>query len=144
MAIDYTRLPRAPVLDAVIRMSFEDRANDVRAIAIGAVNDYNDVAATPLDETAFTNAVLTMVSKLETPMPSVPADLTQLTDGELADLANSLALAEWDWRMRVRLLGENHRYWVKRASQPSAAVYLAHWRTMANYVRAVRGLAAIP
>lgn len=144
MAIDYTRLPRAQVQDAVVRMSFEDRANDVRSIAIRAVNDYNELAAQAMDEAAFNNAVVIMVGVLDTSMPSVPADLAALSDAELAALANSLELAEWDWMMRIRLLGENHRYWVRRASQPSAATYLAMWKTMANYVRAKRGLAAIP
>ena len=144
MAIDYTRLPRAQVLDAVVRMSFEDRANDVRPIAIRAVNDYNEIAATPMDEAAFNSAVQTMVGVLDTAMPSVPADLSALTDAQLAALANALSLAEWDWMMRVRLLGENHRYWVRRGTQPAAATYLAMWKTMANYVRAKRGLTAIP
>lgn len=144
MAIDYSRLPRAQVRDAVIRMSFEDRANDVRSIAIRAVNDYNELAATPMDEDAFETAVLVMVAKLDTAMPTVPADLDTFSDQQLATLANSLALAEWDWMMRNRVLGENHRYWVRRASQPTPTEYLAHWRTLANYVRAKRGLTAIP
>lgn len=143
MAIDYARVSRAVAVDAITRMSFEDRANDVRAIAIGAVNDYHDIAPVELDETAFNAAVVTMVSKLDTAMPSVGSDLSALSDQQIATLANSLELAEWDWRMRVRLLRENHRYWLRRGSHPDAATYLAMWKTMANYVRSKRGLTAI-
>lgn len=145
MAIDYAKLPRAQVEAAVLRMSFEDRATDVRSMAIRAVNAYHkEVAAQPLDEATFNAAVLTMVSVLDTAMPSVPNDLATLSDSALATLANSLDLAEWDWRQRLRIMEENHAYWVRRATQPTAAVYLAMWKTMVNYVRAKRGLAAIP
>lgn len=143
MAIDYARVSRAVAVDAIQRMSFEDRANDVRSIAIRTVNDYHDIASAAMTEAQFNNAVLTVVAKLDTAMPTVAANLDALSDVQIATLANSLELAEWDWRMRVRLLGENHRYWVRRASNPDAGTYLAMWQTMANYVRSKRGLTAI-
>jgi len=143
MAIDYARVSRAVALDAIQRMSFEDRANDVRSIAIDAVNDYHDIAPAVLSEASFNAAVVTMVAKLDTAMPAVPANLDGLSDAQVAALANSLELAEWDWRQRVRLLRENHRYWVRRGTNPDAGTYLAMWQTMANYVRSKRGLTAI-
>jgi hypothetical protein len=145
--IDFSRLPREQVEQAVIRMSFDDRAVLSRRMAIQTVLDFNDLAGTKLTDTTFDTAVTTIAGKLSVALPSVPADLATLNDAQLVALAASMTLAEADYQDRIEALAECKRYWTtivnSGGTAPTTATFLATLLSMMNYVRAARGLSAV-
>jgi hypothetical protein len=145
--IDFSRLPREQVEQAVIRMSFDDRAAMSRRMAIVTVLDFNDLAATKLVDSNFDTAVTTIAGKLSVAVPSVPADLATLSDAQLVALAASMALAEADYQDRIEALAECKRYWTtiveSGGTAPTSTTYLNRLLALMNYVRAARGLSAV-
>lgn len=147
MALQFARLTRPKVDEHILRYAQDYREAEVRSVAISAVNDFASISATQIDESTFSTYVQSMAGKLDVAMPSVPADLSTLTDAQAVALADSLELADWDYRRRTQQVGENYRYWLRQKelgrTPPAAAAYIAMYLTLINYVRAKRGLAAV-
>lgn len=139
----HSRMSRSEVDRLIIAYASASYPYDVREYAVRAAHAFNDLAATPLDEAGFEVAVGTLHDKLVVAMPSVPVDLSTLSDAQAVTLADSLELAQFDFHRRTNAMGYNHQFWQRSGVAPSAAQYLGMFYKIANFTRAVRGLPPI-
>jgi hypothetical protein len=140
----HARMSRPELERTIVSYASADYPYMAREHAVRAALRYNELLAQGLENGPLQTAITTIAGKLLVAMPAAPADLSGLTDAQLASLADSLELAFWDYHRRTYALGAAHEVWVKRGTEPSASDYLNTFLALANYVRAGRGLSAIP
>ena len=142
--VDYTRMSRAEVERAVLGLAASTWPNDVPEYAIRAILAFNDMQAAAVSTANFASYVTTLSAYLDVPMPDVPADLSELSDAEMVELAGDIELAYWDFHRRSNALGYTQQYWRKHVeaggTPPTILQYRDFFLTTANTIRERRGL----
>lgn len=139
----HTRMIRDQLTKLVNTYASATYPLDMRDRAVRAVLSFHSLQTSKLDEAAFDASVVAVAAKMAVTMPSVPADLSKLSDAELVALADSLWLAQEDYRQRDNAMNYCDAFWRERGVVPTANQYLSMFLRIANYLRAAYGLSAV-